>query len=146
MRALEHTRALWVPRGPKVWLLPQPFRLICRGPSVVTFRATLQSTRARATSMVRVERLVAVMSMRSARGAAGAGPQVRYWLVYPMAGMVPPVSVPLPCWVDDGVGSPTPNPSERASTVPCGPLVCARPVLGGELLPPAPRRRSPDSQ
>ena len=48
-----------------------------------------------------------------------------------IAGSWPPVRAPTPCWVSEAAGSPTPNPSERTSTVPSGalPLPSRRPML-----------------
>lgn len=48
------------------------------GPSLVTFSCAAQSTCARATSIVVVAILVAVMSSTSRTGAAGASPQ--FWV------------------------------------------------------------------
>jgi hypothetical protein len=53
-----------------------PGRSTAIGPSVVTCSATLQSTRARETSIDAVAMLVAEMSSESVAGARGVGPQV----------------------------------------------------------------------
>ena len=90
------------------------------GPSVVTWSAALQSTLARLASIVKPETLVAVIVSASAAASEGAAPHALDWLVYGIAGILPPVSAPAPCVVSPAGASPFPKPAERTSTVPSG--------------------------